>query len=56
MDNGRKSNRGPIVEDMRGSRQQEGNLMFTLNYITQGLCSATFRRHRRVVNRPDKPI
>lgn len=56
IDNRRKSSRGPIVEDMRGSRQKGGNLMFTLNYITQGLCSASFRRDRSVVNRPNKPI
>lgn len=42
IDNRRKSNRGPIVEDIRGSRQNGGNLMFTLNIPHKGYARHLF--------------
>lgn len=42
IDNRRKSNRGPVVEDIRGSRQKGGNLMFTLNIPHKGYARHLF--------------
>lgn len=42
IDNRRKSNRGPIVEDIRGSSQKGDNLMFMLNIPHKGYARYLF--------------